>query len=194
MEWFKITFYSFPIFLSCFVQASTPYAWLQFVSRQVAACLGLAFFAATGNTSRLKGSKKTWLMCIPGRDSLSSRESLKTRVVFRHSPLLFHVSGRLASGSCVLILSHTVNENTLALGQQWNLGTHVLNPQVGSKDTYQFLTFKNCISFLQASGSNTAFGAEPGTFGAANGKKRCAVVVENSKIWRFESACYRIWR
>ena len=27
--------------------------------------------------------------------------------------------GRLASGSYVLILSHTVNENTLALGQQW---------------------------------------------------------------------------
>lgn len=79
-------------------------------------------------------------MSTPVRDSLSSCESLKTRVVFRHSPLLFHVSGRLASGSYVLILSHTVNENTLALGQQWNLGTHVLNPQVGSQDTSEKLT------------------------------------------------------
>lgn len=26
------------------------------------------------------------------------------------------------SGACVLLLSHTVNEGTLALGQQWILG------------------------------------------------------------------------
>lgn len=64
-----------------------------------------------------------------------------------------HVSGRLASGSYVLILSHTVNENTLALGQQWNLGTKMSILKLDLRIPLKSLVFdfQNCIlppSFL----------------------------------------------
>ena len=77
---------------------------------------GLITLGCQDSASHLSRPKSFFFLNLLKRKTNGSTRTC----IFVSPPIGF--KGATMCGSCVLILSHTVNEGTLALGQQWILG------------------------------------------------------------------------